>query len=152
MTRSPPRATTHGHIRSPGKTTFLKFMLARLISADQVVLLCDFNNIHLFYRGRVYMRLAQFGIENLPKHQEIPYCPVWALIDVDFNDRGPPLSSTSNVWPTQASSPNPIRWKSWRKQYGAAELGMPLWSKEELMAGYVFTLFSLSAIDPSHVV
>jgi len=126
-------------------------MLARLISAGQVVLLCGSLKIYLFYQGRVYMRLTQFGIESLPKRRG-KYCPVWALIDVDFNDRGPPLSSTSNVWPIQASSPNPIRWKSWRKQYGAAELGMPLWNKKELMAGYAFSLFSLSAIDPGHVV
>jgi len=149
MTRSPPHATTYRHIRSPGKTTFLKLMLARLISADQVVLLCDSINTYLFYQGRVYTRLTQFGIGSLPKHQEIPYCPVWALIDVDFNDRGPPLSSTSNVWPIQASSPNPIRWKSWQKQYGAAELGMPLWNEEELMAGYVFSLFSFLPSIPA---
>jgi len=126
-------------------------MLARLISAGQVVLLCGSNDIYLFYQGRVYMRLTQFGIESLPKRRGM-YCPVWALIDVDFKDRGAPLDSTSNAWPIQASSPNPIRWKSWRKQYGAAELGMPLWNKKELMAGYAFSLFSLSAIDSGHVV
>ena len=126
-------------------------MLARLISAGQAVLLCGSFNIYLFYQGQVYMRLTQFGIDDLPIRRE-KYCPVWALIDVDFNDRGAPLDSTSNAWPIQASSPNPIRWKSWRKQYGAAELGMPLWNKKELMAGYVFSLFSLSVIDPGHVV
>ena len=42
--RSLPCATTHQRI-FPGKTTFLKFMLARLISARQVVLLCDSSEI-----------------------------------------------------------------------------------------------------------
>ena len=52
----------------------LKFMLARLISADQVVLLCGSNNIYLFYQGRVYMRLTQFSIGSLPERRE-KYCP-----------------------------------------------------------------------------
>ena len=126
-------------------------MLARLISAGQVVLLCDSSDVYLFFHGQVYGRSTQSGFGDLPKRRG-KYCPVWALIDVDFKDRGAPLDSTSNAWPIQASSPNPIRWKSWRKQYGAAELGMPLWNKKELMAGYAFSLFSLSAIDPGHVV
>jgi len=126
-------------------------MLTRLISAGQVVLLCGTNYIRLFYQDRVYVRLAQFGIEDLPERKGIPYCPIWALIDVDYHDRGPPLSHTSNVWPIQVSSPNPVRWKSWVKQRRGAELGMPLWNTGELMAGYVFSLLSLSAVDPGHV-
>ena len=31
-------------------------------------------------------------------------------------------------------------------------LGMPLWNMEELMKGYAFSLFSLSATDLGHVV
>jgi len=126
-------------------------MLARLISADQVVVLCGSLNIYLFYQGRVYMRLTQFGLGDFPEHQG-KYCPVWTLIDVDFNDRGPPLDSTSNAWPIQASSPNRIRWKSWLKQYQGAKFGMPLWNMEELVAGYVFSLLSLSAIDLGRVI
>jgi hypothetical protein len=32
------------------------------------------------------------------------------------------LLSSSNIWPIQTSSPNPTRWKHWRKQNGAALL------------------------------
>lgn len=39
-----------------GKTTFLKFVLARLISAGQVVLLCDNTEVYLFYHGQVYFQ------------------------------------------------------------------------------------------------
>ncbi len=60
-------ATTQQRI-SPGKTTFLKFMLARLISDRQVVLLCDSTHAYLFYLGQVYFRLTTFGFEDLPKH------------------------------------------------------------------------------------
>ena len=138
MTRSSPRTTTHRHVRPPGKTTFLKFMLARLISTRQVVVLCDNRRSYLFYAGTVYSRSAEFGFMNLPERQATRYFPVWALIDVDFENRGPNLAST-NVWPIQASCPNPVLWHAWRKQHRAALLGMPLWSMEELMAGYVFT-------------
>src|SRR5258708_10563390 len=86
-----PSATTHQHI-SPGKTTFLKFMLARLISARQVVLLCDSSDVHLFYRGQVYFRSAMFGFGGLPKRRRTPYCPIWALIDMDYQHQGPPIT------------------------------------------------------------
>ncbi len=148
--RSLPCATTHQHI-SPGKTTFLKFMLVRLISARQVVLLCNSTAVHLFYRSQVYSRLMMVGcFEDLPQRKGAPYCPIWALIDVDYQGHGPPISSSSNIWPIQSSSPNPIRWKHWKKQNGAAMLGLPLWKMEELMEGHVFGLFSLSTIDPGH--
>jgi len=134
----------------PGKTTFLKFTLARLISHRQVVLLCDITKAFLFYHGKVYSRPTQYGFGDLPIHQEATYCPIWALLDVDYQDQGPPITARANIWPIQASYPNPIQWKSWRKQYNAALLGMPLWKMDDLMEGYVFSVFSPSAINSSH--
>jgi hypothetical protein len=151
MTRSPPCAETHQHICSPGKTTFLKFMLAQLVSADQVVLLCTTVYTHLFYSGCVYTRPTEFGFEDLPRFKG-GYYPVWALIDTDFRQHGPPVGSGSINWPIQASSPKPIQWKQWSKQFGATLLGMPQWNMKELIAGYVFSLFSLSVINPGHTV
>ena len=58
MTRSPLRATTHRCTRSPGKTTFLNFMLARLLSLHQVVFPCDNLIVYLFYCGKMYTLLA----------------------------------------------------------------------------------------------
>jgi len=138
--RSSPHVTTHQRIRPPGKTTFLKFMLAFLISARQVVILCNSKKIYLFYRGQVYSRPTSGSFYDLPK-RGTSYFPIWTLIDVDYGDGGPPLDSDQNVWPIQASSPNRIRWKSWRKQNRAALLGMPLWSMDELMKGYVFSFW-----------
>jgi hypothetical protein len=149
---APPLMTTHRRIHSPGKTTFLKFMLARLISARQVVLLCDNGMVYLFYCGKVYSQQTESGFQGLPRRQRTRYCPIWALIDVGFGDQGPPVSLSSNMWPIQTTSPNPRRYKSWRKQNGAALLGMRIWEMEELIEGYVFSLFSHSAIGPGHVV
>lgn len=127
-------------------------MLARLISARQVVLAYDGTRLRLFYQGQVYSRPAAYDFDNLPQGPDTEYCPIWMLIDVDNQNQEPPIPTGLEVWPIQASSPNPLQWKSWRKQYNAALWGMPLWDLEELMEGYVFSLFSLSAIDPGHVV
>ena len=150
MTRSPPCATTHWCIHSPGKTTFLKFMLARLIQAGQVVLLCDASRTHLFYKGQAYSRSTVPNFDNFPIHLKMPYYPVWALTYVGHGNTESPISATRSIWPVQTPPLNPTRWKSWRRQNGAALLGMPIWDMKELMKGYVFSLFSLSAIDPSH--
>lgn len=48
----------------------LIFMLARLISAGQVVLLYDSTSILLFYRGKVYSRAAPTGFVFLPPTQK----------------------------------------------------------------------------------
>ena len=151
-TRSPPCAATHRWIHSAGKTIFLTFMLAQLVSAHQVVLYYSPNRIVLFYRGEVYTRSSQYGFDDLPRHPEVSYCPVWTFIDMDYLDGPPPMTPESKVWPIQASSPIPSRWKSWRKQTGAALLGMPLWNMEELVMRYVFALFPLFATDPGHAV
>jgi hypothetical protein len=120
-------------------------MLARLISARQVVLLCDNSNVHLFYRGKVYSRRTEYGPKGLPGNKQAHYYPVWALIEVEC--QAPPISGSSNIWPIQMSSPNPAQWKLWCKNHRAAVLGMPLWNMEELMEGYVVDLSTLSAIE-----
>jgi hypothetical protein len=152
MTRSSPRTTSHWRIRFLGKTMFLNFLLARLISARQVVLLHNISKVYLFYRGQVYSRLEVSGLKNLPKRLETGYYPLWLLIDVDTRGQEPIIPGGPELWPIQACSPNHLQWKPWKKQFGAAEWGMPLWDMEELMEGYVSGLFPLPTIDPSHVV
>ena len=110
---------------------FQMFMLARLLSAHQVVLLCDNAIIYLFFRRKVYYQSAESYIV-LPQSRH----PIWTLIDVDYQDREPPntITDSRSIWPIQTS---PVRWKNWRKQTKAAMLGMPLWTMEELVKGYV---------------
>jgi len=142
MIRSPPQVTTHKRIRSPGKTTFLKFMLTWLISARQVVLLCTGIDNYLFYCGQVYVKSALDGFRDLPERQNTRYFPIWTLIDVDYQKSNPPLGGSSGVWPIQASPPDPVRWDCWLKRNNAALLGMPVWSMRELVKGYAFISFS----------
>ena len=107
--------------------------------------------IYLFYRGRVYSRLAMYGFAELPRRRKMVYCPIWALIDTDMKNEEPPIPSSPVIWPVQAISPRPALWKAWSKQTGACLLGMPLWDIEELVKGYVFSLLSPSVIDLGHV-
>ena len=125
-----------------GKTTFLKFMLAWLISVDQVVLLCTADDNYLFYCGQVYVRSTSVGFRGLPVRQNVEYFPIWALIDMDYKKSDPHIRADSDIWPIQASSPNPVRWAPWVKQNGAALLGMPVWSMRELKEGCGLSLFS----------
>ena len=149
MTRSPLHTMTHWPVRSPGKTTFLKFMLVRLISARQVILLCDNPDVYLFYCGQVYYRSGESGFKDLPQHQGTSYYPIWTLVDVF---QPPPITSNLNIWPIQTTSLNPILWDRWSKQLGAAMLGMPLWDVEELIEGYVFSLFPFPVINPGCII
>jgi len=120
-------------------------MLVQLISAQEVVLLCDSARICLFFRGRVYHRPENSGFAFLPRPPIELYYPIWTLVDM-VPLREPPIGESSNIWPVQTSSPNPIRWNAWSKQNMAARLGMPLWTMEELISGYVLACSSLSRI------
>ncbi|EIM89619.1 uncharacterized protein STEHIDRAFT_108317 [Stereum hirsutum FP-91666 SS1] len=93
-----------------GKTTFQKYMLARLLSTKQVVLFSSSSLLYLFFDGRVY--LSKTG-HFLPQ----------------------PSQTSREIRPVDVSPPDPSRYKDWRKQANAALWGMPLWSMEELLAG-----------------
>jgi len=67
-------------------------MLARLISARQVVFLRDGYVMHLFYHCHMYSRPAQSSFVYLPTRKKSPYCPIWTLIDVYFQNCGPPIT------------------------------------------------------------
>lgn len=119
-------------------------MLVQLISAYQAVLLSGNSKAWLFFQGKVYTRTGDSRFETLPRHEDMR--PVWALIDMDLKHDGPPLPESFDVWPIQASSPKPIRWMAWCKQWDAALYGMPLWEEDDLVKGYAFSLFSFSMI------
>jgi len=131
------RAPTHQCVGSSGKTTFLGFLVVRLLSLNQVVLLCDSDDAVLFYQGQVYTRPAKDAFKDLPVNRG--YFPVWTPIDADSMTGGPSVKRRYDIWAVQASSPHPDRYKSWRKQTGAALLGMSLWDLRELLKGCVFS-------------
>ena len=123
-------------------------MLAQLISTCEVVLFCDSYQILLFFRGKVYHRPTNSGFNFLPTPPITFYYPIWALVDVTAPWE-PPITKSSNVWPVQTSSLNPVRWRYWSRHNNAALLGMPLWNMEELMRGYVLACFSALPLVPA---
>ena len=111
-------------------------MLTRLIPADQVVLVCGTQDIHIFYDGKVYHWPNLISFEDLQEEQR---WPIWALIDWDLKVV-PPLKK-EGTWPIQVSSPDSSRWRGWRKQHKSYLLGMDLWNMDELVS---FASFSFS--------
>jgi len=109
-------------------------MLVRLISAHQVIV--QFNGVvtTLFKAGEVYTHQGS-GFAYIPVPREQSVITVWALIDVDWGETGAPLTEDLLIWPIQVSSPKPVRWRSWSKQFRAAIWGLPLWTLEELVYG-----------------
>ena len=138
---------THRYFCPQGKTTFLKFLLVWLLSANQVAIWCDPDSIYLFYHGVVYSRPTASRFVNLPRHNTSDYYPIWAPIDMDSEKKEPPVRPNHAIWPVQASSPNPVRWEIWFKYLNGSKLGMPQWNRADLARAYVFDLFSLSVIN-----
>ncbi|KAI0748628.1 hypothetical protein C8Q80DRAFT_1271009 [Daedaleopsis nitida] len=99
-----------------GKSTFLKYMLARLVSERQVVIFYTATHVILFYKdqGEAYH--------------------AWTLLDVETGT--PHIYPSCDVWPIQVSSPDPTLWNGWRNTFGAPLWGMDLWTVEELVCGF----------------
>ena len=119
-------------------------MLARLISANQPILLLTQSTLYLFYQGTVSKRNGT-NFLYIPTHKRDKQFTMWTLIDSDDKTAPPPIANGSLIWPIQACSPNPIRWKTWSKQREAAIWGMPLWDRKELDEGYILAT-SCSAV------
>ena len=145
LTGSSPHTTTHWQIHSLGKTVFSEYLLAQLISTGEVVLFCNSVRILLFFCGKLYRRLTISGFECLPKPPLGTKHSIWTLIDLG-DPKGPPVTASQDIWPVQTSSPNPIRWVNWVKEYNAPMLGMGLWSIEELKQGFVLAYSPLLLI------
>lgn len=65
---------------------------------------------------------------------------LFVLIDHDISTSEPisSLHDGDTVFPIQASSPNPNRFKTWAKVRQAALWGLPLWNEAELNKAYAF--------------
>jgi len=98
------------------------FMLARLILAQQVVLLCDPGRLYLFYQGIVYSQPTCSHFEYLPEHKSMDYFPIWTLIDWDSGNWGPP----SHLTQTSGQS-NQLPRTPFDGRVGSSEIGLLCW-------------------------
>ena len=115
-----------------GKTTWLYFMFIYLVTRGEPVAFYKRGTTRVFHQGHVYKTQVE---REFPRGQE-----PWCLIDCDHRNNIPPeyiIDSQSVVYPVQASSPNPTRYKSWIKERSAEILGMQLWSEDDIFEGCV---------------
>ena len=113
-----------------GKTTWLYFMFIYLVTRGEPVAFYKRGTTRVFHQGNVYKTQVE---REFPRGQA-----PWCLIDSDLRNNTPPeyiIDSQSVVYPVQASSPNPTRYKSWVKQRSAKILGMRLWSEDDILKG-----------------
>ncbi|KAI0773476.1 hypothetical protein C8Q74DRAFT_1368072 [Fomes fomentarius] len=101
-----------------GKTTFLLYLLVRLLQLHQVVLfsIVPHEPPLLFYHDRVYEATTPNPSSRSLPNPEGAF--IWSLVDVTYNSVA--LSKTyayssPSVFPVQTSSPNPDLYKSWSK-------------------------------------
>ena len=123
-----------------GKTLFNFYLLVRLLQRNQVVLFSlDGNLLRLFYFGKVYQAFAPDVEDKLPtpKSSSGVRVFIWSLFDIAKKDE--PMRYLYNLpcCPVQTASPDPIRYKTWRKERRPLTVGLPVWTRAELAQGYV---------------
>ena len=100
---------------------------------ETVVYYCSAGT-YLFSGSSVYKRDTTGAI---PRADSVTFC----LIDLD-EDKDPKeikfmtSKMVTNTFPVMASSPNPGRYETWKKQRNAVVIKyMPLWKRDELKKG-----------------
>lgn len=129
---------------------WLLYALIRLIqNNNEPFLFSRGHEIWLFFEGSVFARRPAIFTHDLPECAAGHH--LLALIDtddtLDSESQPEPLlvQNASPTFPVHAANANPNHYRSWMKQRSGTRLGMPLWTVEELRAGYVNTLCFLSA-------
>ncbi|KAE9400364.1 hypothetical protein BT96DRAFT_1018915 [Gymnopus androsaceus JB14] len=127
-----------------GKSVFLWYLLAVLLTLKDdspvrraPVLLYHDVHIILFYDDRAYTPISPstFDFTALPEVDTSN--AIWALIDVDDTTGEPAgLAGARGVFPIQAASPDPKRYRNWLRKRKAVMWGFPFWTVEELLAGW----------------
>jgi hypothetical protein len=120
-----------------GKTLFLYYLLVRLLQLKQVVLFSpNGKELYLFYHDQVYHRVGDINFFDTsfpqPKFSKIF---IWSLFDIRAEKEPERFLVTYPCFPVQTTSPNPIRYKIWKKERMPLCFGLPLWTRDELARG-----------------
>ncbi|KIJ23241.1 hypothetical protein M422DRAFT_39715 [Sphaerobolus stellatus SS14] len=122
-----------------GKTYFLWYALVCLIKKRQPVAFATNNLVYLFYDNRVWFTPAETSNVSFPLGRPVtdseerwPFLFVLIDHDISTSEPIPQLHAGEDVFPIQASSPSPNRFKTWAKARNAALWGLPLWDETEL--------------------
>ena len=106
-----------------------------LFSSDGFVL-------HLFNDDKVYQSTA-FKIReegDLPRPKSTSNVFLWSLFDTRGIKEPEPFLTLPPCLPVQATLPDPGQYKTWHKELFPLVTGLPLWTREELVAGYVLPM------------
>jgi len=117
-----------------GKTTFLPYLLVRLLQQRQIVLFTlDGDDVYLFYDGEVHTGSTKRTLT-------LPWCKtlnmpifIWSLFDIALK-REPPKTLLRGR-PIQTASPDSSRYEIWTKRASVLTphiVVMPVWSRDEL--------------------
>ncbi|KAM6499073.1 hypothetical protein JOM56_004581 [Amanita muscaria] len=116
-----------------GKSIFLYFVLVERILNGQ----CTAYQ----YTSTVILMLGSHDVRIFPADPRLDtrkFPGTWALVDSNVElipPRGEFTSAHSKFYLIQATSPQPSRWKAWKKQLSAAIAVMKPWSCKELYIG-----------------
>lgn len=120
----------------PGKSTWLYFLLVYLLARGDDILFYIPGRFLLFRGDQVH---KSSHITVVPKSTaSTPGSQTWCLIDPDGPLETPPrvLFEGGRLFPIQACSPNREKIQGWFKQRRPIVYGMPLWNRQDLLAGY----------------
>lgn len=127
-----------------GKTLFQYYILVRLLQRKQVVLFSlDGEKLFLFYHDKVYTPEPTSVLSSLQLPRSKPSSSdvfVWSLFDINQRSEPRQLLFNECCFPVQTASPDPIRYKGWVKTRSALVIGLPLWTYDELLQGYVLPI------------
>jgi hypothetical protein len=119
---------------STGKTVFLQYLLVeRILDGLPTAYQMDSQKLFLFLGAQD----VQIFTERDMLDPEI-YENAWALVDSNGGLEAPRydlVKPNSKFFVVQATSPQPRRWKSWKKERSASMVIMNPWSWKELFIG-----------------
>ncbi|KAI0061948.1 hypothetical protein BV25DRAFT_1826240 [Artomyces pyxidatus] len=119
-----------------GKSAFVAYIAIILLVQNQPFVLCRGRAVYLFFDGKVHKAKSHtnFHFDDIPTSKGRH--PMWALVDTDESREGITGGiTTCSIFPTHIASPNPDHYRGWVKERDARIWGLPLWSREELIAG-----------------
>jgi len=127
-----------------GKTTFLYYLLVRLLQRKQIVVFSiDGEELFFFHHDNVYTADVT-GLKILESTLRLPQPKssrsdifIWSLFDIKKRDEPDNLFVLQPCLPVQTASPDPSRYKIWVKYRDPLLTGLTLWTRDELAQGYV---------------
>ena len=127
-----------------GKTLFNYYLLVRLLQRKQVILFSpDGERVFLFYDKEVYavsMETLAGGDVSLPNPESSSNVFIWSLFDIREPKEPKSFLVTRPCFPVQTALPNPDRYQTWEKERMPLLTGLPLWTHDELVQGYVLQI------------